>query len=197
MPPLSMLKIRAEVGRIPGCTGSSRFECGDTSVFCVVHGPVDMQKTEELDRVSLDIRWRDHTLINARAYEKYFCGVVEKILQGFILLDLDAYKMIQVCVNIAGSSRNVLFCAANAVVLALVNAGIPLSSMFYASTSFLNEEEVFVFNEERLLYTHAFGEITEDSTSRAKSHIEYIREFMKHCLKGQAVGVGERKEALK
>jgi exosome complex component RRP46 len=180
-----MLGIRAETGTIPGCTGSSRFECRGTTVFCVVHGPAEnAQRQEEPENATLEVRWKDQTLVNAKAYEKYFSGVVEKVLRRFVILELDVYKTIQVSLSIAGQDRKALFCAINAAVLALVDAGIPLCSMFYSSSSFLSEEEAFVFDEEGVVYGHAFGEITEENISAARSHIDYVRESIRYGLRG-------------
>ncbi|CAD25746.1 BELONGS TO THE RNASE PH (EXOSOME) FAMILY [Encephalitozoon cuniculi GB-M1] len=179
--------IKSMVSVISHCTGSSRFSYNNTTVFCVVHGPSDaISRQEDPDRAILDVRWRDMVLINGRVYDKYFSRVIEKILSKNIILELDACKVIQISFNVVGETRNTLFCAVNAALLALADGGIPLRSMFYASSSFMHEEEVVVFDkDENILSTHSFEGISETNIEKARDFLKYVKEAQAYTLRSK------------
>ncbi|ADM12349.1 exosome RNAse PH-like protein [Encephalitozoon intestinalis ATCC 50506] len=182
-----MSGIRSMMSVIPHCTGSSRFTYNNTTVFCIVHGPSDsISRQEDPEMAILDVKWRDIILINGRIYDKYFSREIEKILSKRIILELDPCRSIQISFNVVGEVRNTLFCAVNAALLALSDAGIPLISMFYASSSFTHEEEVIVFDgDENVLASHSFGSISKTGMERAKSFLKYVKEVQTYTLKSK------------
>lgn len=182
-----MKGIKSMMGVIPHCTGSSRFSYSGTTVFCVVQGPSDgILRQEDPEKAILDVRWKDMVVINGRAYDKYFSRVMEKVLSESIIVELDATKAIQVTFNVVGEVRNALFCAINATLLALADGGIPLRSMFYASSSFMHEEEVLVFDREgNILASHSFGAISLLDVERARKFLEYVKEAQDYSLKSK------------
>lgn len=181
-----MREVSSRTAVVPNCTGSSRFCCDGTTVICMVRGPSDsLSKQEDPDRAVLEIRWRDPVLVNGRLYDRYFSGIMEKILLKYMMVEMDCYKTIQISFNIAGEARNTLFCAVNAALLALVDAGMPIRSMFYATSSFSEEEEVFVFGDDGTSASHAFGPISDSSSKNAKDMLAYIKESQQHSLKSK------------
>ncbi|AFN83832.1 exosome RNAse PH-like protein [Encephalitozoon romaleae SJ-2008] len=182
-----MSRIKSMIGVIPHCTGSSRFSYNNTTVFCIVHGPSDaISRHEDPEKAFLDVRWKDMVLINGRIYDKYFSRVVERVISKNIILELDAWKTIQIIFNVVGEARNALFCAVNAALLALADGGIPLKSMFYASSSFTNEEEVVVFdNDENVIDSHSFEAISRKNIESAKGFLKYVKEVQTHTLRSK------------
>lgn len=181
-----MQEIVSATGAVPWCTGSSRFSYAGTTVLCTIQGPFEsMAKQEDSDEVVLDVRWRDPTLVNGRMYDRYFSKAMERILHKNILTRLDSYKTIQISFNVVGEARNTLFCAVNAALLALVDGGIPLRSMFYASSSFCHDEEVFVFDDGGVAFRHSFGDISGMSLEKSKALLEYVKEAQKYALRSK------------
>lgn len=181
-----MREVSSGISVVPCCTGSSRFSCDGTTVFCTIQGPSSgIAKQEEPNRVILDVRWRDPILINGRMYDRYFSGIMERILLRYIVPELDAYKTVQINFNVVGEIRNTLFCATNAALLALVDGGIPLISMFYATSTFSHPEEVFVFDEGGNFIEHSFGDASELDLESAKDLLEYVKESLKYALKAK------------
>ncbi|KAH9411518.1 putative 3'exoribonuclease [Ordospora pajunii] len=180
-----MKEIDSAVSVVPFCTGSSRFSCDGTTVFCVVHGPLDsVHRNSDPLKAALDVRWKDSVVINGRIYDKYFSSVMTSILSKYVILELDGGKTIQLALNAAGSTRNTLFCAVNAALLALVDSGIPLRTMFYASSSFGYEEEVFVFDADgKISFGHSFGPIEDSSIKNASSLLGYVKDAQRFALK--------------
>ncbi|AFM99121.1 RNase PH-like protein [Encephalitozoon hellem ATCC 50504] len=182
-----MSGIRSMISVIPHCTGSSRFSYNNTTVFCTVHGPSDAtSRQEDPEKAFLDVRWKDMILINGRIYDKYFSKVIERVLSKNIILELDACRTIQVGFNVVGETRNALFCAVNAALLALADGGIPLKSMFYASSSFMHEEEVIIFDGEgNIVDSHAFEAISGENIDSAKDFLKYVKEVQVYTLRSK------------
>ncbi|KAM0672923.1 RNase PH-like protein [Ordospora colligata] len=180
-----MKEIDSAVSVVPLCTGSSKLSYDGTTVFCVVHGPLDgTQRNSDPSKAALDVRWKDPVVINGRIYDKYFSSVVTNILSKYIILELDGGKTIQIVLNVAGSIRNTLFCAVNAALLALVDSGIPLRTMFYASSSFGYEEEVFVFDADgKMSFGHSFGPIEDSCINTAAEFLQYVKDVQAFALK--------------
>eukprot|EP00866_Antonospora_locustae_P001744 jgi/Antlo1/1744/1538 len=180
------MKIECSTGVLNEATGSSRFSHNGTTVFCAIHGPVDSQ-CQLKNTAAIEIKWYESTILNNRMLEKYFSSVMSSVIPHVIIGELDPFKTIHIDLYVSDACRNTLFCAFNAVFLALSDAGIPLRGLFYATSSFLAEEEVFVYFQNRLCYRHAFGEISLKAEENARKNLEEVQEYVDFALKDKLV----------
>ncbi|KAF7683210.1 Exosome complex component Rrp41 [Astathelohania contejeani] len=180
-------EIECKMGVVKNCTGSSSFTYHGTTVICVIQGPFNSHhRDEKSDRADLIIRWKESKLIHDRISEKYYSAILKDILSKFIILELDPHKTIEISVHIMVGERNALLCAVNSCLAALLDAGIPLSCLFYATSTSKFDEEVVVFAKQDGMfireYSHCFGEITDNMKKIAMEKLPYIEDIILFAL---------------
>lgn len=180
------MKVECSTGVLNGATGSSQFSHNGTMVFCAVHGPVDSQCILK-NTATIEVKWSESTILNNKMLEKYFSSAMSAFIPHVIIGELDPFKTIYIDLHVSDACRNTLFCAFNAVFLALSDAGMPLRGPFYATSSFSTEEEVFVYFQNRLCYRHAFGEIALEAEEDALKNLAEVQEYVDFALKDKLV----------
>ncbi|KAM0673083.1 exosome non-catalytic core subunit rrp46 [Gurleya vavrai] len=178
-----MNDINCSLDALKNCNGSSSFNFNKTTVFCSVIGPTECPyKHENSSFPYLEIKWKETSSLHAKSTEKYFSSIIEQIITKFIL-PLDYLKMIQINFYVCENERNTLFCAVNACILALIQAGIPLKKMFYAGTSLSVKEEIFIFDSnEEVLFKHGFGECSKEMENEARKNALLVKKEIDFCI---------------
>lgn len=99
----------------------------------------------------IEIRWHSNSLLHRRIFEDYFRHIIQSLVDHFVVSEAS------ILINVI-SAENSLCCAVNAVLLALVDAGIPLSQLFFATSA--DENDCYVFVREdgifRPVFYHSF-----------------------------------------
>ena len=80
------------------------------------------------------------------------------------------------------SNECILFCAVNALFLALCSASIPIKDCFFSSSSFNLEEECFIYAGNKIIYKFGFGEIKKEHEEEANKNLEEIKEYLHYEL---------------
>lgn len=186
---MPMFKLNCKTAIVSQSTGSAVFSLNATSVYCTIQGPQECPyRFEDPSSVYFDIRWRESTHSNSKATDAYFSNIIHEIIKKFVILEIDAYKLVKLSFYIVENEdkRCTLFCAVNACLAAMLDAGIPLKHMFYASSSFTCEEEVVVFDaveKYQKRYFHCFGELTHEMEEIALNNLFKVEKYVKSAIK--------------
>lgn len=162
--------------KIISSVGSSFFSCKDSKVYCVINGPIDSQKYNK--ESNLEIKWTQGTILNHKHIDRYYSKILEEILSKFIIKEYLPYKTLYLDFHCLGSD-NLLFCAVNAALLALIDACVPITSLFYGVSSFICCSEVFIYDE-KLVYQHSLGESDKE---KAFGYLKEIKELILYEIK--------------
>lgn len=162
------MKLCSSVSIIPNSMGSASFSSSGTTAISTVH-----------NSNTLDVRIRSWS----RTDDKYFSSVVTKILLNYLVPGAP----VQINVNVVGSKSNILFCSLNAALLALLDGGVPLSAIFYPSTSF--NDDLFIFDHDNLLFYHAFSSVTQEQLQYSRSLVDVIRQSHLSSLHSKFIGI--------
>ncbi|RVD92860.1 RNase PH [Tubulinosema ratisbonensis] len=149
--------------------GSAFFSCQNSKVYCTVNGPIDSQNLNK--ECLLEIKWSQGTILNHKHIDKYYSKILEEILNEYIVKEYLPYKTLYLDFYCVGND-NLLFCAVNAALLALVDACIPIKCLFFGLSSFTDDNEVFVYDS-KLVYQHSFSHSDEN---KALNYLEEIKE---------------------
>ncbi|KAM0687382.1 exosome non-catalytic core subunit rrp46 [Conglomerata obtusa] len=179
-----MNTLTAKLNTLKNCSGSSTFTFNGTQVICSITGPTDCPyRFENPNAPYIKIDWRESNVVHSKTIDRYFSHIIEQIITMFIL-PIDTLKMIQISFYVIPACRNTLFCAVNACLLACVQAGIPLKSMFCAVSSFDVEEEVFVYGlrDGCEVFCHGFGELGDLQREKALAMVEDVKDELFLCI---------------
>ncbi|NXI43062.1 EXOS5 protein, partial [Galbula dea] len=141
---------------------------GDTSVLAALYGPAEAKATRELpDRAALDVLLRPKIGlpgVGERSREQLVRQTCEAVLLGA----LHPRTAITLVLQVLSDSGSLLSCCLNAACMGLLDAGLPLASLFCSVTCALNPDGTIVLDpttsqeqEARALLTFAI-----DSTER-------------------------------
>lgn len=132
-------------------SGHSKFSNGTSTAHCTVMGPLECPlRFEKTNELHIEIKY--HT-----SDDKFYASLIKHIISKFIIKEIHFLQAITINIYITG--ENSLLCAINACFLALIRAGIPLNSIFYACSSFLVKDEVFICDKEKIVYRHGMGDL--------------------------------------
>ena len=181
-----MHKIEADIGIINNSKGSSMFKCANTTVICTVdiNNRHEQSKSELYDQLNLDIKYRN---INQQSYDVYYTLIITNILNR-CLLNFDKCKSLFISLIIDSNNYNTLWCAINALFLGLVECGVPLKEVLYATSGFTNKEDVFIFNRSGdIVWHHAFGDIKDIEMPAVLKFYKYVKEIQDFSFKSKLV----------
>ncbi|KAJ8329893.1 exosome non-catalytic core subunit rrp46 [Batrachochytrium dendrobatidis] len=134
------------VGMLSRADGSARFTLGKSSVLCSVYGPTASRpRDEKLDHAHIQVVFSPVSGISGtqeRTYEHFIRQVVEAI----VLSALHPRTTIQITLQVLFDDGSILSTAINAAVLALIDAGIPLSKTCSAVTCMISKEGVLLLD---------------------------------------------------
>lgn len=119
---------------IHAADGSARFAAGPTVVIAAVHGPKRPRNVslEKHDRAVVEVSVKGLRAGPSGPVEREIERVVQGCLEAAVDLSLHPRTVISVIVQVVDDSGSLLAAVVNAVCLALLDAGIPLSFMFAA-----------------------------------------------------------------
>jgi len=117
-------------------TGSSQITLGDSIAIVTIQGPYEAAgRMDGSPRLSIDLRL--HNAMKTDEYEAHFSDVFSKILEQYVVVDMDPYKCLEVHIY-TNTSDLCLIC--NGLLVACIDGGIPLRQMFYGIRADCNHD---------------------------------------------------------
>ncbi|KAI5172473.1 hypothetical protein PAEPH01_1749 [Pancytospora epiphaga] len=158
------------------CGGSARLISGNKVAIAILHNLIDnSSKTDEYNELSLDIKVRCAT--SSKADDLFIALFISRIANLYILTSLDKGRTLSlhICTNTLDLS---LIC--NTVLVACMDAGIPLSMPFF---SVGDSSKLLIFENRKLFPIFILGDSTGEDHDVLVSEAEYIREAVTHALR--------------
>ncbi|KAI8911630.1 ribosomal protein S5 domain 2-type protein [Gorgonomyces haynaldii] len=169
------------VGQLTRSDGSAKFQFGNTSCLASVYGPIQPRMSELLQRqIKVQIT---SSMMGPR--ERYMERMIEETVDTLIPKHLFPRTLIRITVQIQSDDGSVLSCLMNAVLLALVDAAIPLTHLIVSVGSITdskgqvlldptsleldgcNSRHTFVFDlENRIVGLDSHGSFDEEEVLR-------------------------------
>eukprot|EP00842_Homolaphlyctis_polyrhiza_P000467 jgi/Hompol1/1420/HPOL_005519-RA len=120
------------MGMLARADGSAKFSFGGSSVVCSIYGPMAARPREELmDSAYIQVQFDPATGASGtqeRLYERYICDIAK----AAILTAMHPRTTLRITVQVLSNDGSILATALNAVLLALMDAGVPLQTTFSA-----------------------------------------------------------------
>jgi len=121
--------------------GSCQWKQGNTEVLVAVYGPKDVsRKRERIDRSDIKIIVKPNQGLPNVSITR-LQDFVEKCFLNNILLSLHPRTQIKIIIQIIADDGSLLSCCLNGTTLALIDAGVPLRSIYTAITLVQREDK--------------------------------------------------------
>lgn len=150
-------------------TGSARLKDNEKLVVVTVSGPTDTHNKEFIDD-ELDVEIKFRYADTDRPLENMIHGIVSSVLDVFVLKEADIGRSISISIF---SNTSNLSCILNTTLIALINAGVPLKSVFYS----VGNTNLIVFSDNKIVLKHFVNSEEElnvdDSYRQIKESIDY------------------------
>ncbi|RKP15373.1 ribosomal protein S5 domain 2-type protein [Piptocephalis cylindrospora] len=126
--------LSAGFATLPRTDGSSSFAFGPTSAVAGAHGPIESRLSQEHpDRATLEVTYLPAAGI-ADTRSRVVEGSIRGALESLCLLGQYPRTLIQVAIQGVATEGAELATAANAATLALMDAGIPMKTLFLTTS---------------------------------------------------------------
>ncbi|KAF9915792.1 Exosome component 5 [Lobosporangium transversale] len=120
--------------------GSAQFDFGGSSVLCSVVGPAEVKlRDEKLDKATIEVVARPLVGLPG-VKDKALEQNIRESLEPLILSGLHPRTMLQIVIQTMKDDGCILSTAFNAVILALLDAGIPLKSILGSVTCMIDAQ---------------------------------------------------------
>ncbi|KAF9976120.1 Exosome component 5 [Actinomortierella ambigua] len=120
--------------------GSAQFDFGGTSVLCSVVGPAEVKiRDEKLDKATVEVVARPLVGVPG-VKDKTIEQNIRETLEPLVLSGLHPRTLLQIVVQTMKDDGCVQSTAFNAVVLALIDAGVPLNSILGSVTCMVDRK---------------------------------------------------------
>ncbi len=125
----------ARLGPITRADGSAQLSCGATTVLCGVYGPAEVRPhLERTDRAAVEVVYRRKVGEGARVADRAREALVRGVLEAALLLQAHPRTAVHLALQQLDDAGAELACCLNAACLALVDASLPMRSLFAAVT---------------------------------------------------------------
>eukprot|EP01147_Barroeca_monosierra_P009870 gene9870-2061_t len=122
--------------------GSASFSFGNTSVMAAVYGPREVAISKELhDRSTVEIVWHAVENDNTTSLQAH---LMEFVVNASAMIHEFPRSCIRVVIQEIQNDGSVLACAVNATCLALMDAGVPLTSLFTAASCAIVDDNIMI-----------------------------------------------------
>ncbi|XP_030622248.1 exosome complex component RRP46 [Chanos chanos] len=146
--------------------GSASFVQGDTSVLAGVYGPAEVKVSKEIyDRATLEVVIQPKVgLPSVRERAREQC--IRETCEAALLSTLHPRSSLTLILQVVHDDGSLLACYLNAACMALIDAGLPMSSLFCGITCAINTEGQIITDpsvqqekESRALLTFAIDSV--------------------------------------
>ncbi|KAM0681435.1 hypothetical protein GINT2_000637 [Glugoides intestinalis] len=169
------MTLKIQHGIFKSYTGSSTISTDSELVTTTIIGPSDnLKREEDYEKLTIETKVRHFPLY--KPFESMTTGIVNDVLEKFVIKEADRFR--SMVITIYTNTQNLsLIC--NSVLIACLDAGIPLKSMFYS----VGAEELFIFdNNDAILYSKlVFAH--EKRVKNIQEDLKYIKEAVAYAMK--------------
>lgn len=169
------MALKIQHGVFKSYTGSSTISSASELVTATISGPSDnLKRDDSYEKLTVETKVRHFPL--CKPFESMVAGIVNDVLERFVLKEADRFRSI--LITIYTNTQNLsLIC--NSVLVACLDAGIPLKSMFYS----VGVEELFVFDSNDAVLYSKLGMAQEQRCENLQNDLKYIKEAVSFAMK--------------
>ncbi|KAI4291442.1 exosome complex component RRP46 [Pancytospora philotis] len=170
------MSLTIEHGMYSTYAGSAKFSTQTQFVVAAVQSPADAASRNEGCPAELVFDVRCKCAGAAKAQESLIAALVAKLLRRYVVAGSDVGKtmVVSICANTYSLSLIL-----NAVLVACVDGGIPLSGMFFCA----GEEELFVLDESGLALRHSLRPCTAEILEQARAEAMHAKECIEASIR--------------
>ncbi|XP_062916035.1 exosome complex component RRP46 [Mobula hypostoma] len=141
-----LLPFSCEHGLLSRPDGSASFTQGDTTVLAAVYGPAEVKVSKEIfDKATLDVLLKPKVGLPGVA-EKSKEQMIRNTCEATILTALHPRSSITVVLQVIHDSGSLLSCCLNATCMALMDAGLPMKSVFCGITCVIDSDRNIILD---------------------------------------------------
>ncbi|KAI9295193.1 ribosomal protein S5 domain 2-like protein [Neoconidiobolus thromboides FSU 785] len=175
-------------GILDNADGSSKITGNEHSIICGIYGPVEVKNKDEiLDEAYIEVNYKPSIGIPNPSC-KYIEKGIKSTFESIIIATLHPRTMIQINLQPQTVDGDVIAYCINATTLALIDAGVPMSSLIASSSAAVFPDGTILLDptSEELknaesCHTFAFSSISEDSLVYSDSIGKYSFEEYEDC----------------
>ncbi|XP_029474904.1 exosome complex component RRP46 [Rhinatrema bivittatum] len=168
--------------------GSAAFLQGDTSVLAGVYGPAEVKVSKEIfDKATLEVILKPKVGLPA-VQEKNQEQMIRNTCEAVVLTALHPRTSITIVLQVVSDAGSLLACCLNAACMGLLDAGLPMKSLFCGVTCALDSEGGIILDptdkqekESRALLTFAI-EGVEKKVLMTTSKGSYSIHELQQCV---------------
>lgn len=165
-----------EHGMFKTFTGSGVIKDREKYAMATISGPLDVKIKEDFFK-KMEIEVRIRHMKKVRSFENMTSALLENILDRYICREVEKYRSIIISVY---TNTTDLSYITNSVLIACIDGGIPLKTMFYS----FGEENLFVFSNKILDLKHITNfEILKADEVKAVKNFNYLVESVEYAFK--------------
>ncbi|XP_061454004.1 exosome complex component RRP46 isoform X3 [Rhineura floridana] len=157
----ALRRILCEQGLLSRPDGSVSWMQGDTSVLAGVYGPTEVKISKEIyDKATLEVLLRPKVGLPG-VYERSREQMIKKTCEAVVLGTLHPRSSITIVLQIVTDAGSLLASCLNATCMGLMDAGLPMNSLFCGVTCALDAD----------------GNITLDPTAKQEKEAQSVLTF--------------------
>ncbi|XP_067317043.1 exosome complex component RRP46 [Anolis sagrei] len=157
----SLRRIVCEQGLLSRPDGSVSWMQGDTSVLAGVYGPSEVKVSKEIyDKATLEVMLRPKVGLPG-VYERSREQMIKKTCEAVVLGTLHPRSSITIVLQVITDAGSLLASCLNAACIGLMDAGLPMSSLFCGVTCALDAD----------------GNLTLDPTAKQEKEAQAVLTF--------------------
>nr|XP_033810857.1 exosome complex component RRP46 [Geotrypetes seraphini] len=168
--------------------GSASFLQGDTSVLAGIYGPAEVKVSKEIfDKATLEVILKPKIGLPA-VQEKNQEQIIRNTCEAVVLATLHPRTSITIVLQVVSDAGSLLACCLNAACMGLLDAGLPMKSLFCGVTCALDSERGIILDptdkqekESRALLTFAIDSL-EKKVLMITSRGSYSIEELQQCI---------------
>ncbi|XP_050784616.1 exosome complex component RRP46 [Gopherus flavomarginatus] len=167
----ALRRFSCELGPLGRPDGSAAFLQGDTSVLAGLYGPAEVKVSKELyDQATLEVLLKPKVGLPG-VFEKNREQLIRKTCEAVILGALHPRTSISIVLQVISDAGALLACCLNAACMGLMDAGLPMKSLFCGVTCALD----------------ATGAITLDPTAKQEKEARAVLTFAISSMERQVL----------
>lgn len=149
-------------------TGSSTIFSNSELVTTTVFGPSDSSRRDG-DFTGLTVETKVKHFPHSKPFENMAAGIVNRLLDMFVVKEAEKFRSMVVTSYTNTFSLSML---CNSVLVACLDAGVPLKAMFYC----VGVNDLFVFSGGDIVAHHSFGFVDEKRSGELQRELKYVKE---------------------
>ncbi|XP_065426879.1 exosome complex component RRP46-like [Chrysemys picta bellii] len=178
-------RFSCELGPLGRPDGSAAFLQGDTSVLAGLYGPAEVKVSKELyDKATVEVLLKPKVGLPG-VFEKNREQLIRKTCEAVILGALHPRTSISIVLQVISDAGALLACCLNAACMGLMDAGLPMKSLFCGVTCALDATGAISLDptakqekEARAVLTFAISSVEQQvlmSTSKGTCSVEELQ----------------------